>query len=70
MIELVRFVFRLAGEVDLELGERIFVGAGENNGRVRLAPGKIVERLHRPRGDRIADGAHRERDERFETLPL
>ena len=48
MIELVRFVFRLAGEVDLELGERIFVGAGENDGRVRLTPGEIVERLHRP----------------------
>ena len=48
VIELVRFVFRLAGEVDLELGERVLIGTGENDGRVRLAPGEIVERLHRP----------------------
>ena len=49
----------------MQLGERVLVGAGENDGSVRLASGEIVERFHRLRGDRVADSAHRERDERL-----
>ena len=65
MIELLRLVVRLAGEVHAQALEHVLIDAGEDDGGVYVAAGEFGQRVHGLLGVGVSDGADRQGDEHF-----
>ena len=62
MIQLLRLIPRLEGDVDAELLEHLLVDVGENDGGMRLTALEAVDLVDRVACHRVHDRAYRQRD--------
>lgn len=62
MIQLLRLISRLEGDIDAELFEHLLVNVGEDDGGVRLAALEAVDLVDRVARHRVHDRAYSQRD--------